>query len=55
MLDCWVNAGHTRGFANDAEDFLSTAVFVGWSLALLGVIEDVALSSMMPDPIEIVC
>mmetsp|Transcript_17912 Transcript_17912/g.61826 ORF Transcript_17912/g.61826 Transcript_17912/m.61826 type:complete len:284 (+) Transcript_17912:745-1596(+) len=47
--------GPTRGIANDAEDFLAIGVFVGWSLALLGVIEDVALSPMMLETIEIVC
>jgi len=40
---------------SDAEDFLSTAVFVGWSLALLEVIEDVALSPAMPWPKKIFC
>jgi hypothetical protein len=53
--DPTITSKDTMVIANDAEDFLAIGAFVGWSLALLGVIEDVALSPMMPDPPEIVC
>jgi hypothetical protein len=35
----------TRGIANDAEGFLPIGVFVGWSLALLGVVGERRIES----------